>query len=77
MMSTADSALLAFSSMWVKDLFVPYIRPQATEKQQIWFGRIMSVVGLAIGVSLGGSVREWGSGDVGGLDNGGGEWVVA
>jgi Na+/proline symporter len=53
MMSTADSALLAFSSMWVKDLFVPYIRPQATQQQQIWFGRAMSVLGLGIGVSLG------------------------
>jgi hypothetical protein len=53
MMSTADSALLAFSSMWVKDLFVPYIRPQASQKQQIWFGRAMSVVGLSIGVALG------------------------
>lgn len=53
MMSTADSALLAFSSMWIKDLFVPYIRPQATQSQQIWFGRMMSVIGLAIGVALG------------------------
>jgi sodium/proline symporter len=53
MMSTADSSLLAFSSMWVKDLFVPYIKPQATQKQQIWFGRAMSVVGLSIGVALG------------------------
>lgn len=58
MMSTADSALLAFSSMWVKDLFVPYIRPQATQQQQIWFGRAMSVVGLSIGVALG----EWAAG---------------
>jgi Na+/proline symporter len=53
MMSTADSALLAFSSMWVKDLFVTYIRPQATQRQQIWFGRAMSIIGLAIGVALG------------------------
>jgi hypothetical protein len=53
MMSTADSALLAFSSMWVRDLFVPYIRPQATQRQQLWVGRAMSVIGLAIGVTLG------------------------
>lgn len=53
MMSTADSALLSFSSMWVKDLFVPYLRPRATERQQMWFGRMMSVIGLAIGVALG------------------------
>ena len=53
MMSTADSALLAFSSMWVRDFFKPYIRPNATEQQQLWFGRIMAVLGLAIGVTLG------------------------
>lgn len=57
MMSTADSSLLAFSSMWVKDLFVPYIRPRATQRQQIWFGRVMSVIGLSIGVFLG--ERGW------------------
>lgn len=62
MMSTADSALLAFSSMWVKDLFVPYIRPQATQRQQIWFGRAMSVVGLSIGVALGEWAGGWGLG---------------
>jgi Na+/proline symporter len=53
MMSTADSALLAFSSMWVRDLFKPYLCKHATENQQIWFGRVMSVIGLAIGVMLG------------------------
>ncbi|KAF8067290.1 cyclin-C1-1 [Scenedesmus sp. PABB004] len=53
MMSTADSALLAFSSMWVRDLFKPYLCRRATEAQQIWFGRLMSVVGLCIGVLLG------------------------
>lgn len=53
MMSTADSALLAFSSMWVRDLFKPYLFKNATETQQMWFGRAMSVVGLGIGVLLG------------------------
>ncbi|WIA33094.1 hypothetical protein OEZ86_006248 [Tetradesmus obliquus] len=53
MMSTADSALLAFSSMWVRDLFKPYLCKHASEATQIWFGRVMSVVGLAIGVMLG------------------------
>eukprot|EP00878_Enallax_costatus_P016186 GHUV01016976.1.p1 GENE.GHUV01016976.1~~GHUV01016976.1.p1 ORF type:complete len:356 (+),score=97.44 GHUV01016976.1:718-1785(+) len=51
MMSTADSALLAFSSMWVRDLFKPYLFKRATENQQIWFGRCMSVIGLAIGAA--------------------------
>lgn len=53
MMSTADSALLAFSSMWVRDLFKPYLFKRATDAHQIWFGRLMSVIGLAIGVLLG------------------------
>ncbi len=52
-MSTADSALLAFSSMWVRDMFKPYIAPRSSETTQLWFGRAMAVVGLTIGVSLG------------------------
>eukprot|EP00775_Hariotina_reticulata_P011366 gene11366-11515_t len=61
MMSTADSALLAFSSMWVHDFFKPYVQPRLSraadkavkERHLMLFGRIMSVVGLAIGVLLG------------------------
>lgn len=52
MMSTADSALLAFGGMWVKDILVPYIRPSATARTQLAFGRVMAVIGLGIGVLL-------------------------
>lgn len=38
MMSTADSALLAFSAMWVRDIYVRYIRPKASQMEQIIFG---------------------------------------
>lgn len=38
MMSTADSALLAFSTMWVKDMFKPYIWRKASDMQQLLFG---------------------------------------
>ena len=38
MMSTADSALLAFSSMWVRDIYVRYVRPKSSQLEQIIFG---------------------------------------
>ncbi|KAI8471640.1 MAG: SSS family transporter: sodium ion/pantothenate [Monoraphidium minutum] len=53
MMSTADSALLAFSVMWTVDLYKPYVRPNASSRELLFFGRVMSVIGLAIGVTLG------------------------
>lgn len=53
MMSTADSALLSFSVMWTVDLYKPYLRRTASQRELIWFGRIMSTAGLAIGVTLG------------------------
>jgi hypothetical protein len=39
--------------MWLRDLYKPYIRPHASEREQLWFGRIVAVIGLAIGVTLG------------------------
>ncbi|GBF88910.1 sodium:pantothenate symporter [Raphidocelis subcapitata] len=53
MMSTADSALLAFSVMWTVDLYKPYIRPSASAREQLFFGRVMSTLGLGVGVLLG------------------------
>lgn len=52
MMSTADSALLAFSAMWVRDLYVKYIRKKAGAFEQLLFGKIVAVCGLVIGVTL-------------------------
>lgn len=52
MMSTADSAMLAFSTMWVRDLFKPYLFRRSTEFQQLMFGKLMAFVGLSIGVGL-------------------------
>lgn len=53
MMSTADSALLAFSLMWVQDLYKPYLRPRASPREQLLFARVMAVAALAVGVGLG------------------------
>jgi hypothetical protein len=47
--------------MWVHDFFKPYVQPrlsrgadkQVSECHLMLFGRVMSVVGLAIGVLLG------------------------
>ena len=38
MMSTADSAMLAFSSMWVRDVYTKYVRKGASHMEQIVFG---------------------------------------
>lgn len=53
MMSTADSALLSFSVMWTVDVYKCYIRPNASPRELLFFGRVMSTIGLAIGVTLG------------------------
>lgn len=52
MLSTADSSLIAFSTMWLRDFYLPYVNPAASAKHQLLFTRIMGVVGLAIGLFL-------------------------
>jgi len=52
MLSTADSSLIAFSTMWLRDFYLPYINPAASARQQLIFTRCMTVVGLAIGLFL-------------------------
>ncbi|KXZ41352.1 hypothetical protein GPECTOR_527g519 [Gonium pectorale] len=53
MMSTADSALLACSQMWVRDIYTKYLRPRAGQVEQLIFGKLVAVCALAIGVTLG------------------------
>ena len=54
MMSTADSALLSISSMFTKDIYACYIRPNSSEKHLTLVGKFCSwilvfvLVGLAI-----------------------------
>lgn len=52
MLSTADSSLIAFSTMWLRDFFLPYVNPRATAQEQLVFTRAMGIVGLAIGLLL-------------------------
>ena len=46
-MSTLDSQLLALSSMMTRDIYIVYIRPQATLREQTFVGKIFIVI-LAI-----------------------------
>ena len=52
MLTTADSALISFSTMWLRDFYLPYIKPAASAREQLIFTRCMTVVGLAIGLFL-------------------------
>ncbi|NKB70812.1 MAG: hypothetical protein GKR89_27390 [Candidatus Latescibacteria bacterium] len=40
-MSTADSSLHATSAMLTRDIYLPFIRPQATAKERAWVGRLV------------------------------------
>ena len=58
LMSTADSALLSISSMFTKDIYQPYFRPQAKEAELTKVGKIstwvivIALVWVAIGVDI-------------------------
>ncbi|KAJ9520945.1 hypothetical protein QJQ45_014137, partial [Haematococcus lacustris] len=67
MMSTADSALLAFSTMWVRDLVRPYLWRQVSEPKQLLVAKAMAMVGLAIGVGLSIRVLQTGTPDLSSL----------
>lgn len=46
--STADSALLSFSSMVSKDLYARHVNPGASERRQILVGKLWGIVAIAI-----------------------------
>ena len=54
LMSTADSALLSISSMFTKDIYKPYFRPQASEAEMTRVGKISSwiIVALLVMVAI-------------------------
>jgi len=52
-MSTADSCMIAFGTMWLKDFFLPYVYPGAPQRTQVVFAKAMGILGLAMGVWLG------------------------
>jgi SSS family transporter len=53
-MSTLDSGMNSLAAVATKDIYVQYFRPDADERQQVAFARVMTVVVgvFAIGVSL-------------------------
>mmetsp|Transcript_16719 Transcript_16719/g.40010 ORF Transcript_16719/g.40010 Transcript_16719/m.40010 type:complete len:772 (+) Transcript_16719:76-2391(+) len=53
MVSTADSSLIAFSTMMLRDLYLPYFNPSASQRTQVIFTRVLAILGLALGVFLG------------------------
>ena len=55
LMSTADSALLSISSMFTKDIYKPYFRPQADEAEMTLVGKVSSwiIVVLLVVVAIG------------------------
>lgn len=46
--STADSALLSFSSMISKDLYARHINPEASEGRQVLVGKVWGVVAVSV-----------------------------
>ena len=51
-MSTLDSQLLALSSIITRDLYLSYIRPEASVKEQTLIGRILIVILAIIGLII-------------------------
>jgi solute:Na+ symporter, SSS family len=46
--STADSALLSFSSMISRDIYAQYINPDAGERRQVQVGKIWEIIAIAV-----------------------------
>lgn len=46
--STADSALLSFSSIISRDLYARHINPQATERRQVLVGKLWGIAAIAL-----------------------------
>lgn len=46
--STADSALLSFSSMISRDIYAQYINPDASERRQVRVGKVWEVIAIAV-----------------------------
>ena len=51
-MSTLDSQLLALSSMLTRDIYISYLRPQASLKEQTIIGRVLIVILAIIGLII-------------------------
>ena len=52
LMSTVDTLITAVAALTVNDLYKPYIRPQATEREMMKVARITSISVMVFGVIL-------------------------
>jgi hypothetical protein len=43
------AALIAFSTMWLKDVYLPYVYPGCSQLHQLIVAKIFSTIGLGIG----------------------------
>jgi sodium/proline symporter len=61
-MSTADSQLLVASSSLVEDIYKPFFRPNASQKELLWVSRgfvlLIALIALAIGLNPNSSVLD-------------------
>ncbi len=51
-MSTADANLHALSAVLTRDFYDRFIRPQASEKERVWIGRVVIVLGTMLSLWL-------------------------
>jgi SSS family solute:Na+ symporter len=52
LMSTADTLINACASVWVNDVWKPYVRPQASDRHHLLVGRIASMAAAGIGILM-------------------------
>ncbi|MFT5090842.1 MAG: SSS family solute:Na+ symporter [Candidatus Latescibacterota bacterium] len=52
LMSTADSALLSISSMFTRDIYQPYMKPDSSEEHMTMVGKVFSWVAVVILVGV-------------------------
>ena len=57
-MSTFDSTVNAGAAYWVKDLYQTYLRPNATEKDLMFQGRVASLVIVALALLFSLTIRN-------------------
>jgi Na+/proline symporter len=51
-MSTADSNLHSLSAILTRDVYDQYVRPQASDRERVWVGRLIIVGASALAVAL-------------------------
>jgi len=52
LMSTASSQLMVLTSMWTRDIYVPYVNRDANESNQVLVGRLVLIILAALGFAI-------------------------